>query len=339
MKILIPAYEPNEKLIELVEGIQKLTDTPIIVIDDGSGDNYKDIFQRLKEKNIIILTHRQNKGKGEAIKTGLKYLIQIKEKEGVVFADCDGQHKSSDIIRVLNETKETKSIVLGYRTFKEKVPLRSKIGNEFSKVIFRLMTGCNVKDTQTGLRGYPAENFEWMLKIEGSRYDYEFNILLQLCENKLLYRQIQIDTIYENNNKVSHFNPIKDSILIYKSVAMYVISSLFAAMIDFILLISFKMLLKDLLVSIILSRGISSVVNFWCNKNLVFKRESNKNLIVTVIKYYTLVIVIMILNYLLLNFLYTNIGFNLILSKILTEIILYILSFVMQKRVIFKKNN
>lgn len=341
MKIIIPAYEPTNKVITLIEEIKKTSALDIIVIDDGSGKNYKHIFKELEKKNVKVLTHEKNKGKGEAIKTAIRYLIENKENEGCVFADCDGQHTVKDIIKV-QETliKNHKDMVIGVRDFNQKnIPARSKIGNKISRVLFKMMTGIKIVDTQTGLRAYSSKIFNWLLEIDGSRYDYEFNILLKIKEDNISYEEIKIETIYEDKNKQSHFNPIKDSILIYKPVVKFLLSSLLAFIIDFCLLLIFQYTLKNLLLSVIFSRIISSVVNFICNKNYVFERKDDKRVLEMIIKYYVLAIVIMILNYLILNLLYSKLNINIIISKITTEIILYSLSFIFQKRVVFSKKN
>ena len=219
MKILIPAFEPSEKINNLIDELQKITDTPIIVIDDGSGKNYKEIFNSVAKKGVKVLTHKNNKGKGEAIKTGIKYLLQIGENQGVVTADCDGQHSPKDIVKVMKKLEESnKDLILGVRSFNKKdIPLRSKFGNKLTVTLFKLKTGKKIRDTQTGLRGYSSRIFEWMTNVEGSKYDYEFNILLEIKE-KLSYEEVEIETVYENNNEVSHFRPIQDSILIYKKL-------------------------------------------------------------------------------------------------------------------------
>lgn len=340
MKIVIPVYEPTNKVLTLIEEIQKLSTLEIIVINDGSGKEYKQIFEEIEKRNVIVLTHEKNKGKGEAIKTGIRYLIKNKENEGCVFADCDGQHTVKDIIKV-QETliNNNKDIVIGVRDFNQKdIPTRSKIGNKISKVLFQIMTGIKIADTQTGLRAYSASIFNWLLNIEGSRYDYEFNILLKIKEDGISYDEVEIETIYEDKNKQSHFNPIKDSILIYKTVIKFFLSSLLAFVIDFSLLLIFQYIFRNLLLSVIFSRAISSFVNFACNKNYVFERKNDKNTIEMLIKYYALVIVIMILNYLILNLLYNGLNINIIISKIITEVFLYLLSFIMQKRVVFKNS-
>ena len=108
MKILIPSYEPNEKLVNLVEQIKELTNIPIIVVNDGSGENYNEIFETLKTKGVTVLKHQTNQGKGAAIKTGIKYLIKNNEKQGCVCADSDGQHTVKDILRICEELEKDK---------------------------------------------------------------------------------------------------------------------------------------------------------------------------------------------------------------------------------------
>ena len=219
MRILIPAFEPSKKMINLIDELQSITEKPIVVVDDGSGKKYTKIFNNIAKKGVKVLTHKKNEGKGEAIKTGIRYLIEIGENQGVVTADCDGQHKPEDIVKVMKKLEETsKDLILGVRSFNKKnIPLRSRFGNKLTRTLFRLKTGKKISDTQTGLRGYSSRIFEWLTNVEGSKYDYEFNVLLEVKE-KLSYEEVKIETIYENNNEVSHFRPIQDSILIYRNL-------------------------------------------------------------------------------------------------------------------------
>lgn len=342
MKILIPAYEPNEKLLELIKEIKEIkekTEIQIIIINDGSSKNTEKIFNKIKKQNITVLEHKVNKGKGEAIKTGIRYLKTINEQDGCVFADADGQHKVEDILKICKELKNKEyDLVLGVRNFKQKgIPFRSKIGNNISKVLFYIMTGEKILDTQTGLRGYSKNIFDLLLNISGSRYEYEFNVLLEIKDSCIKYTQIPIETVYEDKNATSHFKPIKDSILIYKPVCKFFVSSIIAAIIDFVLLFVFKSLTQNLLESVVLARMISSVINFVINKNYVFNSNNNESIIKAIFKYYILVIIIMLLNYGMLKLLSEIIGINLLISKIITEIVLYSLSFIVQKRFVFKK--
>ena len=337
MRILIPAYEPKDTLIKLIDEIQAMTDTPILVINDGSSEEYNTIFNKIKKRGIELINHQQNKGKGETIKTGIKYLLKIGENEGVVSADCDGQHTPKDIVKVIEKLKTSKKdLILGVRDFNEKkIPFKSKFGNRISKLLFWAMTGEKIQDTQTGLRGYSRNIFETLLEIPGNRYDYEFNVLLEIKEKQISYEQVPIETIYENNNKTTHFRPIKDSILIYKPVCKFIMSSIVSAIIDFSLLIILENIFHKLLLSVVISRIISSAINFTFNKNFVFNSGKKTKLLKMLIKYYSLVVVIMILNYIILKILYGFLGINLIIAKIITEIILYSFSFIIQKRIVF----
>ena len=89
---IIPAYEPDNKLIELVNDLLKSEIGNIIVIDDGSSENCKNIFDSIDSK-AILLKHNKNLGKGAAIKTALRYIIDNNlETESVVTLDLSLIH-------------------------------------------------------------------------------------------------------------------------------------------------------------------------------------------------------------------------------------------------------
>jgi len=96
MIILIPAYEPNQRLINLIHDLKDTCDYEIVVVDDGSGPSYKSIFDKVSSLGCTVLTHERNRGKGAALKTGFHYIQETKEAAGVVTADCDGQHLPKD---------------------------------------------------------------------------------------------------------------------------------------------------------------------------------------------------------------------------------------------------
>ena len=154
---------------------------------------------------------------------------------GVVTADADGQHLPDDIVRVAEKLFEwPDSIVLG-SAFRGDVPLRSRMGNAITRKVFNFLSGQRVRDTQTGLRGLPASALPDMLKLPGERYEYEMNMLLEAPRFGLKLREIGIETVYIDNNSGSHFNPLKDSWRIYKSILMFAASSMLAFVIDFVL--------------------------------------------------------------------------------------------------------
>lgn len=213
--IVIPAYNPDHYLIKMVNEL-KTKDNTIIIIDDGS--QQKDCFNAIKEDSIII-THRENKGKGYALKEGFKYILkQYPECIGVITADADGQHKVEDIQKIKNILKEnTNEFIIGVRDFKQKqVPIKNKIGNYISNIVFYIKTKQKLKDTQSGLRGIPKNILEEILEVEGERYEYEIN-MLKYVVNKFYIRQVKINTVYDKTIK-SHFKPIKSSIQIIKNI-------------------------------------------------------------------------------------------------------------------------
>lgn len=338
MKIVIPAYEPDEKLISLIYNIREYSDYEIVIVDDGSSIKCKNIFEKARELGCTVLTHNVNQGKGAALKTAFSYCIRDNEKEGVVCADCDGQHIWQDIKRIADAVFEHKnSIILGSREFVGKVPIKSLIGNKITTSIFRLISGNEIHDTQTGLRGFSANMLPWLVRLKGNRYEFEMNQLLEAKAAGFQLYSINIETIYENNNASSHFKPIRDSIRIYLPIFKFVFSSSICGIIDFSLLFLINALTSNLLISVILTRIISSLCNYFINKNIVFnsKKQAHQT---TFFKYYGLVIIIMLCNYLLLRFFTNYTAFSLLFSKIITEFVLFLFSYIIQHKFIFGIN-
>lgn len=337
MYVLIPSYEPCEKLIILVSDINKRTDYKILIVDDGSGPKYQKYFEIAKVLGCVVLHHYENKGKGEALKTGFKYLLSEGINDSIVCADSDGQHDIQDIIRIADKIDSNKNeMILGVRKFDGEIPAKSRLGNSLTAFLFNRITKLNITDTQTGLRGYPASMLPWLLSVEGSRYDYEFNLLLKSVQDNISIKQIPILTIYENNNECSHFHPIRDSVRVYIPLLKFSISSFISAIIDFILLFVFQGLTGSLFLGVIFARAISSIFNYSVNKILVFKAKGVGHM-QSAPKYFSLVVVIMLLNYLLLSFMANYLYVPTVLAKILTELILFILSYSIQKKFVFLK--
>ena len=217
--VLIPAYEPDEQLIPLV---QELTENglSVLVVDDGSGKNYWHIFDQVREY-ATVLTQQINGGKGSALKTGMQYIWDhIPACEHVITCDADGQHSVRDVLRVQKVLHDGNGFVLSVRQRQEgvKVPLRSKVGNSLSRIVYALLTNRFLPDNQSGLRGFARNHIDWMLKVEKNNYDYEMNVLYYAAKKGLHITTLPIETIYINDNASSHFNPIKDTLRIYKSL-------------------------------------------------------------------------------------------------------------------------
>ena len=335
MKILIPAYEPGERMLILINQLIKSTTEQIIIVDDGSGDKYEHIFAAAEHLGCTVIHHQFNQGKGTALKTGIKYIAALGENEGVVCADCDGQHSVGDILKVAAVTKEKPThIVLGARQFVGRVPWRSRVGNTLTRAIFAFATGSRIYDTQTGLRGYPARMFEWLLQVPGRRFEYELNILLEAQQNEYPVYEIPIATIYDDNNKSSHFHPVFDSVRVYLPMLKFGGSSMASAVLDFLLLLVLQKASNNLLLAVVGARLGSSLFNYLCNRYIVFKADVTLHQ-PSLLRYYSLAAVILACNYLLMSLFVNTISVPLIPAKLLTETMLFAVSYWVQKKYVF----
>ena len=328
--VLIPSYEPDENLTKLIKNLNKNKITSIVV-DDGSGKDYKEIFDNLDTK---VISYEINQGKGHALKEGYKYIKDNYKEYVVVTMDSDGQHRIEDALNLYNYIlKNDDTLVLGKRPRGEKTPLRSKVGNAITRFVFHLVSGQDVYDTQTGLRAFSNKLIDYMLEVKGERFEYEMNVLLYAKNNKIPIKELEIETIYIDNNSKSHFNAFKDSFKVYKEIIKFSLSGIISFLIDYILFIVFKVVLNNITIANVIARTISSTINYIINKNIVFK--SNKNIAKSLLEYYGLVIFILLINTLLLNLL--SIIINPILAKLIVEIVLFIISWLVQKILIFKR--
>ena len=225
MIVMIPAYEPDEKLLGVVRDFREnAPDFPIVIVDDGSSAPCQKIFEALEgQAGITVLHHPHNKGKGAAMKTAFSYISErYPASEGILTVDADGQHLLKDSLEVCRVWRENPDyLVTGSRRFAGKVPLRSRLGNAITRGMFHLTTGKRVYDTQTGLRAFSVGRVPEMLALAGDRYEYEINQLLYCCMNGVGVYEVPIETVYIDDNASSHFNVLRDSIKIYKVIFKY----------------------------------------------------------------------------------------------------------------------
>ena len=217
---VIPSYQPDERLIMLTEALYE-AGFNVITVDDGSLEPYRYIFDGCKCYAVVI-KKKKNLGKGSALKTAYKYISQCYTGElSVVTLDSDGQHTVSDAVSVCDYSQlHRDSLIVGSRRV-EKMPLRSRFGNSITRFVYRMFTKTKVYDTQSGLRGFSGSLLNFMMAVEGERYEYEMNVLLKCPKNNIPILEIPIDTIYYNNNKGSHFKALKDSARIYRCIFKY----------------------------------------------------------------------------------------------------------------------
>ena len=219
--VLLPVYNPDEKFLQLVEDLSK-RGFKVVACNDGSKESCDEYFRRAKPFADVI-GYKDNKGKGYALKRGFEYIGNnlADEVDYIVTADSDGQHAIEDIERVAKLTRKTDGIVLGMRDLSERIPIKSRIGNDLSKFVYTIVTGVYLRDNQSGLRGFPVRLCQWLQDIPGNKYEYELNVLVTVHKEGMKVTGINIKTIYANNNKNTHFKPIKDTFRIQRSLWSY----------------------------------------------------------------------------------------------------------------------
>jgi glycosyltransferase involved in cell wall biosynthesis len=348
LTILIPAYNPDEKLLALLPKLKERFEH-IVLVDDGSVTG-KDVFAKAAPLVDKVLVHEKNRGKGAALKTGFSY---IGSSTDVITADADGQHTPEDIAKVADGLSHHRDgLVLGVRSFSGKVPLRSRFGNWWTRWFFFLMTGLMVRDTQTGLRGIPAALVPRVAKISGERYEYEMAMLADAKHHASRPLQIPIETVYLDENATSHFNPVLDAIRIYRSLFQFCISSVLSFLIDngVFAAVMWVMAEKntprrdDVLIALVAARVISSHFNYFYNRFVVFRRGDvpRKGPHRSYYGYFGLVLVVGAASYALTegcSALLDVQGVAITVVKIVADTVLFVASYLVQKKFIFARRS
>lgn len=337
--ILIPAYKPSEALLTLLRELSEQKQT-VLVVNDGSDESYNDIFKQAEQYATVLHQH-PNGGKGATLKKGIRYVKDtLPDCNGIITADADGQHTVADILALSQKLGETGGFIIGARKFTGKVPFRSRFGNSLTKLVFLVAAGRKCTDTQTGLRAFSRDLFDFMLNVKGDRYEYEMNVLMQSAQSGIATHEVPIATIYEDDNSSSHFDPIKDSYRIYKTIFInstlirYGLSAVFCFILDFAALALFENFLPLIAISTLLARCISSPINYLINRIFVFKSNANKA--TSFISYIVLAGCVILAKMALMTLLNEVLGVHYVIANISVEVVLFITNFTIQKLFIFK---
>ncbi|MBR1796738.1 MAG: bifunctional glycosyltransferase family 2/GtrA family protein [Clostridiales bacterium] len=350
--IVIPSYEPDERFPAILEEIKTAGLGPVVVVDDGSGDEYQAFFDRAQELVAplggVVLHHEVNKGKGRALKTAFSYILEnMPDAIGCVTADSDGQHSVKCIKKCMDAlTEHPDSLVLGVRDFSCKdVPFKSRAGNTITIKVCSYLCGVRVSDTQTGLRGIPEAFMKDLLNVEGERFEFETQMLIETRDRYPIF-EVPIETIYDSKeNHQTHFNPVKDSIRIYKIFgkifARFLFTSLSSCVIDLLLFHIFCKIFGNIIgaayyaaVATVLARIISATYNYLANYRFVFK--SGKGHSTSLPRYIALAVVQMSLSAGLVTlFVFLFPAAPELVFKIPVDVVLFLASYYIQRRFVY----
>ncbi|MBO7675162.1 MAG: bifunctional glycosyltransferase family 2/GtrA family protein [Atopobiaceae bacterium] len=333
---IIPAYEPQPGLVDIVDALDS-KGFEVVVVDDGSSDQAAGVFEAICQR-ATLLSHATNSGKGEAIKTGLAHALSTYGTAcTIVTVDADGQHAIDDVVRVCEEARtHPTSLVLGSRTFDGDVPLRSRLGNAVTCGVFRLTSGASVRDTQTGLRAFSGELARTLAAVEGTRYEYEMNVLMQCARAGIELREVEIQTIYLNGNESSHFHPVRDSVRIYGKILKFSASSLLSFVIDYVLFCVLLSATETAVFANVAARLVSATANYAMNRHIVF---ASKEPVTRSLPHYVLLAACMLAcNTIVLNALVVM-GAPALVAKVAVEVASFFVSYHVQHSFVFNERS
>ena len=336
--IIIPAYEPGWELESLCASLYKEGIQNVLIVDDGSGETYRDILETIQENfQYQIFSHAANLGKGRALKDAFNWVLSnYPDCAGVVTADSDGQHTVEDIKNCMEALRyNPDKLVLGCRQFDgDQIPWKSRFGNSITKKAFSFVCGIKISDTQTGLRGIPAVFMKELLTVGGERFEFETNMLLEWGEGDII--EVPIKTVYDSKeNHRTHFDPIRDSIKIYRTLLVYSWSSLLSTIIDFVVFAVVTGRGMNVWQSVAISRVCAAAVNFTVNKKAVFKAGGDT--LKQLVKYLFLVILSGAVSAVFIDFVSEKTESNVVVLKAMAETVLFFFNYYIQRAYVFAK--
>lgn len=364
--VLIPSLSPDERLPAYVRELTEAGFGLVLVVDDGSAAEYQPIFDRIAEwEGCHVLHHEVNRGKGAALRTGYAYIKEKTQLQGVITADSDGQHTVPDALSLARELSGTAELLLGSRDFSRKstqVPPKSRAGNRITSCVFRVLYGHWLPDTQTGLRAFSRGLIDFMLSIKGDRFEYEMNVLIYCAGKQVPMRALPIQTVYHDENKGSHFHPVRDSWRIYKLLLgnffKFMSASCLATLVDLALFSLLRRWMASWGLSAVpllgllasphvflataIARVCSATLNFKLNKSFVFNLKQCRG---AVGRYLALCVGVMIVSGLSVGFISSSLSrvwpgaVNETLIKAVVDTLLFFVNYRVQKAWVFPQEN
>lgn len=224
--VVIPTYN-HGRTIESVAAATAKLGLPVFVVDDGSTDYTYECISAFK--NIRLLRHEKNRGKGAALMTGFEQAARI--ADWAVTLDADGQHDPGDIPELVRAAqKSQRAFIVGRRTGMDAphVQWTSRFGRKFSNFWIRACGGPKISDTQSGFRVYPLpEAMDWGVKSK--RFEFEVEILVRACRKGVSVKEVPVKVSYlPPGERISHFRPWRDFFRNAKTFAGLMIQRFFS---------------------------------------------------------------------------------------------------------------
>jgi len=213
---VIPAYHDEKHIGDIVRRTGQQLDH-VLVIDDGSNDG---TAQRARDAGAEVIVHSQNRGKGEAIKTGLRQCL-AREVTWLILLDSDGQHLPEEIERFLSAAASATQPMLfvGNRMDNASaMPFIRRVVNRYMSRRISHLCGQRIPDTQCGFRMLHQQLIPELLG-GGDRFDYDTEVLIIASRKRYRIEPVPITTVY--SDQVSNIHPVRDAIRFFKLMWRY----------------------------------------------------------------------------------------------------------------------
>lgn len=212
---IVPALDAAGTIGEVVHGLRSALGIPVFVVDDGSADRTASLAAG---SGAVVIRHARNRGKGEALRTGL--LRAASEGHSVaVTVDADGQHPAASAAAVLAATGDPRALVLGVRDLvADGAPRSNRFGNAVSNFWLSLFSGKRLYDSQCGLRRYPVSE-TLALGARTGGFAFEAEVVLRIIAAGLPVVETPIRVVYPPaSQRRSHYRAWVDSTRIVGAV-------------------------------------------------------------------------------------------------------------------------
>jgi len=349
--IIIPSYNPDDRLYGTVRTLSERGAEHIIVVDDGSSPAYHRLFSEVAVlRGCELLCHTENRGKGAALKTAMAHCLSAYPNlRGVVTVDGDGHHRANDVISCAQKMKSSGQVILGQRGKRDRtLSKRGHFGNRMTSLAISLVCDFDIPDPLSGLRGIPARYIPLFLNTKGDAYDFETNMILDMKRHDVPFRTFPILGEYFADGSKSHYRPLRDSVKITAELLRffgqqfkYLGSSLGCYAAEYVLFHLFLLYLPELGVTLsnYICRLFSGTVNFLINKHIVFGVKKNNS--TTILKYIALVILVMMASTQLIvifnRIFHTEANTAAKFIKIPVDVAMFFVGYFLQKKWVFKK--
>lgn len=191
--IVIPGYNEEKYIVEVIRKVKEFTPN-IIFVDDGSSDNTVELAKKEIEH---VLVHKVNLGKGSALKTGCEYAFDVLNADAVVVMDADDQHDPAELPEFIKALADGAEVVLGVRAVDSSMPQVRRLGNKFLSGLVKLLFGVYIPDILSGYKAFTKKSYKF-LSWTSQQYGVEAELAIRIAKFKVPFKKVKIKTIYHD---------------------------------------------------------------------------------------------------------------------------------------------